>query len=234
MNHSEHEINQTPNEIVAGRDENLIEDTNTVTITPLKDTPAPKQDTVYHAANTYLGETYTFDEGGHYELIIDNALVYHTDNEQLPAANNTPQLAGSYSPAACIIARIHERNNVSGAIGQHTQQVTLYELTQNPDVDLQECPDRDFKLLEEVRYNNPSENPVDGHHYMTILLPARVSLHIEQLYNPDKDIAGTYTPDNDGWCSTKYGNAVKQAINTYLETGRYPDPETFINTSSEH
>lgn len=230
MKHPEHERNTVPREIVTDCETNLTNETCSVTVIHPENAASPAENTVYHAANTYLGETYTFDNGGHYELIVDNSLIYHDDTKEFPETNNTPQLSGSYSPAACIIARIHEWNNTSGAIGQNAFQVTLYEFNRDPDVDLRSCPDRDFALLEEVRYNNPSENPIEGNHYMTVVLPERVSLHVRQLYHPNEDVPGTYTPRTDEWCAEQYGYAVKQAINTYLKTGDYPDPKTFIKS----
>ena len=231
MNHSENELQSIPPEIVADCDRQPDVNESKVKIRHPKNTPKPTANTVYHAAQTYLGDTYTFDKGGHYELINNDSLVYHDDNKNLAELNDTPQLAGSRSPAACIIARVDDWNNTTGAIGHRPYRVTLYELLAEPDVDLQDCPDRDFQLLKEVRYNNPNQNPVKGRHYMTVVLPARVGVHVRQLYHPNEDVPNTYTPRTDGWHAEQYGQAVKKAINAYLTTGDYSDPVTFLNTT---
>jgi hypothetical protein len=233
MKHSHTETQSIPRKIVASCDGQPDVDAVKTEIVHPENAPSPTDNAVYHAAQTYLGDTYTFDNGGNYELITDNSLIYHDDNENIAELNETPQLAGSRSPAACVIARINNWNNTTGAIGHDPYQVPLYELLTKPDVNLQDCPDRDFQLLEEVRYNNPQQNPVKGRHYMTVVLPARVGVHVRQLYHPQENIPNTYTPNTDAWHAEQYGQAVKQAINTYLTTGDYPDPVTLLNTDDK-
>lgn len=223
MRHSEAEIEMTPEKVFAvccGRQR---------AVHP-QSTPEVNSDAVYHAAETYVGDEYTFDAGGVYEKVECGKLVYATDEKRRVKLHDTPQLAASNTPEACIIARIDNNNKATGGPGLSQPCVSVYEITKKPDVDLTECADRDFSVLEEVRFNNPEENPVHATHHMTIVLPQRVSKDVFQIYNTDVDVAGAPTPEHDGWYCPITADAVKKSIRAYINTGEYPDPVTHIDT----
>lgn len=227
MRHTEEEINKTPDTVVAncvGRHNEVFD-----VIHPI-DGPTTKDGAVYHATETYLGEKYTLDEGGRYEKVVDGSLVYKSEREIRAELNDTLQISASKTPEACVIARVDNENKDLGDPLRTSPRVSIYEITRSPDVDLSKCPDRDFELLEEVRFNNPSKNPIQATHHMTVVFPGRLARDIFQVYNPDVDVFVSETPksENNDWHSNTVGHAVKQSIRAYLQSGEFPNPEEHI------
>lgn len=166
----------------------------------------------YHASATHLGETFTFTKGGYYEA-NENGTV-----QQRRAAgefcgfetSQIPELAASKTPEAAVFAKV--KNLAEGSANTSTDPVmiSIYELNRRPDVDLTNTVTGDFTLIEEVRYRNPSDNPIPGELEQSITLPPRIL----------NDIDLTYLPPGPHIIS-KWGAAVKTAIRDALQGGDY-------------
>lgn len=178
--------------------------------------------TYYHASSIDLGDTVTFTEGGFYERITENGTPVQNrlGGEYIGWKQSAvEQLCASKSPEAAAFAKINQFTvSETHDTPEKPRTITLYELCAEPDVDLIETTQGDFRVLEEVRYNDPSESPVTGEKICTISVPQQAIKDVSLGYLPN----GPYIIEE--WCV-----AVKKAIKTLLETGSYPDHETDLN-----
>jgi hypothetical protein len=168
----------------------------------------------YHASLNDLGRTVSLNKGGYYEAtenarpqlktICGNYIGYkHSD---------TPQLCASKSPEAATLAKAQHADQQGLTSTKSPTTIYIYSLSDDPDEDLSNEPSGDFSLLEEVRYNSPSETPIKATHYQTVELPAKILTDIKRIYA----LQGPHTHE-------KWGVAVKSGIKHCLDTGEYPD-----------
>lgn len=171
-------------------------------------------ETYYHASGQDLGEEFTFNEGGIYELIEDGYPVQKRIGGEYIGwgRSKTEQLCASESPEAATFAKA---KNISFDIPEDAKgEVTIYvyELKAEPDIDLTNAVSGDFGFLEEVRYNNPAENPISGVKSHTITLSKKTL----------KDIGLAYCPDGP-YIVREWAEALKKAVKQLIETGEFPD-----------
>lgn len=165
----------------------------------------------YHASLSHLGDTFVFNRGGRYEKIEDGQAVEEYIGGEFCGfvSSDVPQLAASKSIAGAVFSQAH---NVA-PLPERTDTVTVhvYRLRDEPDRDISEGS-YDFSAVEEVRYDRPSENPVDGLHVTTVVLTEQVIEDVQLAYLPE-----------DGRLIDDWAEAVKDGINTLIETGEYPE-----------
>jgi hypothetical protein len=165
-----------------------------------------------------------FTEGGYYERVTDDGtpVQKRLGGEYIGWKESTiEQLCASESPEAAAFAKINQftvSEDETRDSTSNNQSVTLYELSAEPDVDLTGTIQGDFRVLEEVRYNAPSESPVTGEKICTVPVPQQAITDVSLGYLPN----GPYIIEK--WCL-----AVKDAVKTLLETGLYPNYDDELN-----
>ncbi len=161
----------------------------------------------YRTGTVDYGTATTLIKGGYYER-IENGIpqLAGFDGYTGFKRSNTPQVCASTTPAGSLFAAAH-----NGEPGEYH----IYQTDQEPDVDLSNAP-FDFPLLDEVRYDTPSENPVTFTHHQTVTVPERAIT----------DIGLTYLPPGAN-IIRKWGEAVKTVLrNTLLSGADYPKDVT--------
>jgi len=179
-------------------------------------------DAVFHAsAYDYLGEEFVFDDGGFYEKVVDGDPQHREESRHMMQVSDIPQLAASKTPEAAILAQVlnigWETNHWEP---KRQTEIHVYRIESTPDMDLtsvnvgedKHIDYTDFCLLEEVRFNNPSENPVKGTHHCTTKIGHEITdaVYINLPYGK--------------FVLSEWGEAVKQGIRHKLDTGSYPTP----------
>lgn len=177
----------------------------------------------YHATLEDFGDEMRFTKGGYYEKTTESgsAEAKRVGGEFVGwKQSEIEQFCASKSPEAALFAKLQNLTNACGGHGdpEGTTTVHIYELSKEPDVDLSQTLVGDFALIEEVRYNNPAENPVYGEKHTTIQVPNRAR----------GDVGLTYLPYGEHIIE-KWGRAVKTALQTMIESGDYPDDSDSIN-----
>lgn len=185
--------------------------------------------TYYHASANDLGPTFTFTRGGYYEATDDYgaAKLRYTGAGFGDAGfeqSDVPELAASKSIAGAVFAQTLNLANDAPPVPElGTYPITVYEIGSEPDVDMTNTVSGDFALIEEVRYREPSESPVEGEYVETYQVPWRAA----------GDVQLTYLPGNSSPI-TEWGEAVKQELAHFIDTGEYrydrlsylrPDPD---------
>lgn len=166
---------------------------------------------VYRALTHDAGDETTFDSGGYYEQTNNGVVEMATLGGEYIGwkTSDTRQICASKSPHAAALAKAQGVNTETFPIDIH-----VYEIHAKPDEDLTVTTGGDFALLEEVRFNNPTENPREPIHatrYETVRLPEQAGEDIEHIYLP-----------SNGSIIKPWGDAVKQSIKHAVETGDYP------------
>lgn len=169
----------------------------------------------YHAAAENHGNAFTFDSGGFYEAVEDNV-----PQQRLIAGefagwqySDVPELSASASPESAVFAKCQRAAEGPGNTAQVPVRIWVYGLTREPDVDLRNTVAGDFAFLEEVRYRNVDEHPVEGELVHEVTFPARVRGDVDLAYLPD----GPYIIES-------WAEAVKDAIRAVIENGaEYPE-----------
>ena len=171
---------------------------------------------VFHASLDNLGKQVDFDSGGRYEKINKNGTpVQQTINMEHIGweISDTPQLCASKSAAGAALAKMQHTTRNEPKHDYDDITIYLYEINQSPDVDISNAVTGDFSFLEEVRYNNPADDPIHGELAHTITFSPEVRQDIDLIYLP----IGPYIID-------QWGKAVKQGIDRKIKTGYYPHP----------
>lgn len=168
----------------------------------------------YHATPTDHGANFTFDRGGTYERIDDGTPQQRIVSGEFAGfeLSETRELAASKTPEAAVFAQLRNLAEGSGNTATSPLTIYVYELTDTPDVDLSDAIVGDFALLEEVRYETPSETPIDGTRIHTVTLPGRAA--------GDADLA--YLPDGPH-IIRDWADAVKQGIQHVIAGHAYPE-----------
>lgn len=179
-----------------------------------------EQDVFYHATLNDHGDTFVFDSGGYYEAVDTNGIPQKrvvSGSFIGYEKSDTPELAASASAEGAVFAVlknfVNETGDAGGGIG--VTPVRVYAVSRQPDIDIRQSVCGDFSLLEEVRYRNISENPINGELVTVVPIPARAFTDVELTYLPSR--GGI----ND--IITSWGSQVKKAIRVAIETGEYPD-----------
>lgn len=181
-------------------------------------------DVFYHATMDDLGDEFVFDRGGYYEKVNELG----TPQQRVASGtfigyeqSDTPELSASHVPEGAVFAILKNLINETGDAHalEPGVRVNVYELSREPDIDMVNAVAGDFSLLEEVRYRNPSENPIHGELFW--------SGFIDPMALGDVDL--TYLPSGCGINDVidVWGEKVKGAIRHQIKTGEYPDMETF-------
>lgn len=168
----------------------------------------------YHAANVDHGERFTFDAGGHYER-VENGVPQqriacgHFAGWEL---SDVEELAASKSPEAALFAKL--KNMAEGSGNTATQPITIpiYRIQREPDADISDSVVGDFAMIEEVRYRDPSSDPVIGERTRLVTLPGHALGDVDLAYLPD----GPHI-------ISEWAEAVKQALKHAVDGGEYPD-----------
>jgi len=171
------------------------------------------QETYYHASGIDLGKQFTFDEGGFYERTTNGVPEMKLIGGEYCGwkHSETEQFCASKSPEAAAFAKLKHIAEGGGNTDTAPSQVFIYELTKQPDVDLTKIAAGDFAFIEEVRYDSPSENPIDGTRCHTLEFSNKVAGDVDLAYLPP----GPYIID-------EWAEAIKDAIRQYINTGEYP------------
>ena len=164
--------------------------------------------TMYYRTGTVdHGSEITLTDGGYYER-IENGIPQLAGGDGYTGfqQSNTPKVCASTTPASSLFAAAH--NNTAG-------EYHIYRTEKEPDITLTNAP-FDFSLLNEVRYNNPSDNPVTFTHYQTVTLPNEAIT----------DIGLTYIPPGLPYIH-EWGDAVQTVLSeTVLAGNDYPQDIT--------
>lgn len=168
----------------------------------------------YHATTEFLGESATLNRGGKYEAVSNGTPELATIGGETIGweTSDVPQLCASKSIPACVLAKAQQQYTDDNT---DSNPIHVYRIPHDDaDVDISDVIAGDFALLEEIRYNNPSESPINAEYVTTVTLPNDAYDDIGLIY---------YLPSPhifDEW-----GEHVKNAIDDYIETGDYIPPE---------
>ena len=168
----------------------------------------------YHATTEFLGESATLNRGGKYEDVSNGIPELATIGGETIGwkISDVPQLCASKSIPACVLAKAQQQCTNGNT---NSNPIHVYRVPHDDaDVDISDVSTGDFALLEEIRYNNPSESPINAEYVTTVTLPDDAYEDIELIY---------YLPSPhifDEW-----GKHVKHAIDVFIETKEYVPPE---------
>lgn len=166
---------------------------------------------VYRALTHDPGTETTFDTGGYYEQTTNGVPEMATLGGEYIGwkTSNMKQICASKSPHAAVLAKAQGIDKVEFPV-----TIYVYEITRTPDEDLTGTVTGDFALLEEVRFNNPDNDPITPIHaskHTTVTLPKQAATDIEYIYLP-----------GEGSIIKQWGDAVKKAIKHTIKHGKYP------------
>lgn len=168
--------------------------------------------TVYRAITHDAGERTEFDTGGYYEQTENGIAQIATIGGEYVGwkSSDTRQICASKTPHAATLAKAQAIDEVEFPI-----TVYVYEITETPHEDLTKTSNGDFALLEEVRFNNPTDNPItpiEATQFETITVPQQAATDIQLIYLMD-----------NGSIIYQWGEAVKTGFKHLIETGTYPN-----------
>jgi hypothetical protein len=184
--------------------------------------PQTPTDVYYHASLEDFGLQMEFNQGGYYEKTDENGVPQQNriGGEYIGwKHSNTEQFCASKTPEAAVFAKVQNLTNETGGHGgDQPTPITVYELTKEPDVDLSNTVIGDFSVIEEVRYDNPDENPIKGTKLKTVMIPPLARGDISLAYLPD----GPYLIEH-------WATEVKSALKELIDTGEYPSHNGELN-----
>lgn len=105
----------------------------------------------YRAEPEFLGEVVDFKPEGYYEAVgKDNSPIFAFDEHRV---SNIPELCASKIVGGCVMGSFSmTRSN----------EYFIYQIDEEPDVDISHWSGEDFEYLEEVRYRHPVKGKYIG------------------------------------------------------------------------
>lgn len=118
----------------------------------------------YRCNTGYDGKEFIIKEGGFFEKIdsLGHPVKIGHDFKGYKQSE-TPQACFSKSPEASLFASLQGSENLDD---RH-----IYYCNIDPDCDLSDSISGDFSALEEVRINNPEDNPIKLKYYKKVEIP---------------------------------------------------------------
>lgn len=169
----------------------------------------------YYCTTTDFGADFVRTNGGFYEAIKDGTpQPVYAGNEYIGfETSSTPEVCASKSPEAALFAVIHNEKR-SGVYH-------IYATTHTPDVDISTAG-FDFNILEEVRYQNPDDDPIAFTRAHTVSVP----------HAAVEDVGNAYD-DETPTIASEWAEAVKDGLATLIATGGYPEELEWDNPYAE-
>lgn len=155
----------------------------------------------YRCTFRYRGYEFWQSSGGLYESVTDNGELDTTENG-LTKQSDIPEVCCSKSPEAALLGAIQNRHSAG--------IYHVYETRKNPDVDISSANERDFALLEEVRFRSESI-PLKFRKYDSVNISQEVVTEIQEAYGLGRS-----------QFSKEDIETVKENLSLLLETGKYP------------
>lgn len=168
----------------------------------------------YHATTDHLGDHVTFTDGGYYEQITDGTpdIQYSSAGFIGFEQSDVPEVAASRSPSAALFGKLQGVSRSEPSPDEFPLTAYIYEIHSEPDIIIESLTG-DFELLEEVRYRNPSESPVEARLAQTVEVPLQAVYDIGVVYVPPSPHIIEY-----------WGQAVKDGLEHLVDTREYPAP----------
>lgn len=173
---------------------------------------------VYHVTTDDHGENvhFSYQDCSCYEKFDDSGNLVQHSKTGAAIRGETPQLSASKSPEGAIFAVIKNLINATGDSLMSGKPTTLYiyEIQEDPDLDCTSAEAADFKMIEEVRFEEKEKFPIVGSYYGTVSVPGQASADVELAYLPMTFGAGELHTD--------WAKAVKESIENLVASGTYP------------
>lgn len=155
----------------------------------------------YRCMKNYCGESFIINTGGYFEKIDKNGYPVKLGGDLKGyRKSETPQACFSKTPEGCLFASLQgSENNCKRYIYKGEAKVNH---------DLSNAISGDFSIIEEVRIDNPSKNPIETVHHKSIDVPEIAVQEVNMCYQ-------------EGDFILKIAEKVKQELKTLIETGNY-------------
>lgn len=162
--------------------------------------------TYYHTKPTDIGNTVTMKNGGYYEKVHPETgcpqLQYAGGGPIGFAIADTPAISGSVSPEASLFAVLFNT--------KQTGEYHIYETSKEPDLDISNCG-HDFGIMEEVRWENPAETPIEFTKHTSVCVPRHAIKDILYAY-----LGNPHNPN------ILWAEQIKNGLSDLIDGNEYP------------
>ena len=176
---------------------------------------------IYHATVTASESTtqFLYEDCGHYEKFDSHGSV-ELKSPTTCKVSNIPELAASKRPAGAVMAVVKNLINDYGDPHEieFADEVVVYEIDVDPDIDCSKSTFGDFTVLEEVRVRDKQKFPLDGSAIYSIHIPKQLFVDVDLMYLPQMFLESTSVLD-------EWGVAVRNGVTQLLQNGSYPSIE---------
>jgi hypothetical protein len=176
---------------------------------------------IFHASVRPLGPktTFKYEDCGRYEKVDEYGSVELKSPTQ-SKISDTPELAASKQPAGALMAVTKNLLNDYGDPRETeiTEQIHIYRIQTEPDIDCSLSTFGDFSVLEEVRVRDETKFPLTGERIGSFDIPKQLFIDVDLMYLPQMYLESTSVLD-------EWGCSVRKGIEQYIETGNYPTIE---------
>lgn len=180
----------------------------------------------YHATPMDHGAEFAFDTGGFHEQVVADTTAETpvrgtVQTIQAPTGfggfqkSDTAELCVSCSPEAAVFAVLQNIAGSDDRADEQEREISVYGIEETPDVDLSGAVVGDFAFIEEMRYRNLEERPIDGERIATPTVPDGAI----------RDVNLAYLPPSPHMIET-WGETTKQRLRTLVDEGVYPSLES--------
>lgn len=185
--------------------------------------------TFFHCTTDYYGHRDVLNTGGKYEKIDESGRPVRRKFGGY-AISQTPQVCFSKSISGCLFAVIKNKSKYPQSDPLSPLTLHVYRTNKQPDIDLSTAIADDFSLLDEVRYNEPSERPVAIVLDRIVDVPPKLQKDVVEAYNPHGPFNGPPErelphPQESNPFDRVWADRVKDKLEVYLRTGNYTSPD---------